>query len=189
MWQTFGERAIYEGPEVWLGQLDVGLPSRERIWQHVIRLHRAVAVVLLDAQGRVLFTRRYRVIQERWGWGHDSERAALIYLHSSDERQHQIADTLSQPRHRGTQARQQAPGRPGRHQAIGHATGTEPETSLLKIIRNCQQTGADLRRKVSAPSATRTRDLLLRRHNRPSAVQTSEDPRHQQAKQLQAVAL
>ena len=28
--------------------------------------------------------------------GHDSERAAMIYLHSSDERQHQIADTLSQ---------------------------------------------------------------------------------------------
>ena len=28
--------------------------------------------------------------------GHDSERAALVYLHGSDERQHQIADTLSQ---------------------------------------------------------------------------------------------
>ena len=27
--------------------------------------------------------------------GHDSERAALIYLHGSDARQHQIADTLS----------------------------------------------------------------------------------------------
>ena len=27
--------------------------------------------------------------------GHDSERAALIYLHSSDARQRQIADTLS----------------------------------------------------------------------------------------------
>ena len=28
--------------------------------------------------------------------GHDSERAALVYLHSRGERQHQIADTLSQ---------------------------------------------------------------------------------------------
>jgi len=28
--------------------------------------------------------------------GHDSERAAMVYLHGSDERQHQIADTLSQ---------------------------------------------------------------------------------------------
>jgi hypothetical protein len=27
--------------------------------------------------------------------GHDSERAAMIYLHGSDERQHQIADALS----------------------------------------------------------------------------------------------
>jgi integrase len=27
--------------------------------------------------------------------GHDSERAAMIYLHGSDERQHAIADTLS----------------------------------------------------------------------------------------------
>jgi hypothetical protein len=27
--------------------------------------------------------------------GHDSERAALVYLHSSEERRHQIADTLS----------------------------------------------------------------------------------------------
>ena len=26
---------------------------------------------------------------------HDSERAALVYLHSGEERQHQIADTLS----------------------------------------------------------------------------------------------
>lgn len=42
-WQTFGERAIYESPEVRLGQVDVGLPSRERVWHHVVRLHRAVA--------------------------------------------------------------------------------------------------------------------------------------------------
>jgi integrase len=28
--------------------------------------------------------------------GHDSERAALAYLHNTDERQQQIADTLSQ---------------------------------------------------------------------------------------------
>jgi hypothetical protein len=28
--------------------------------------------------------------------GHDSQRAAMVYLHGSSERQHQIADTLSQ---------------------------------------------------------------------------------------------
>jgi 8-oxo-dGTP pyrophosphatase MutT (NUDIX family) len=67
-WRTFGERVIYESPEVWLGQVDVGLPSRERIWQHVVRLPRAVAVVLLDGQGQVLFARHHRFIQDRWGW-------------------------------------------------------------------------------------------------------------------------
>lgn len=67
-WRTFGERSIYESPEIWLGQVDVGLPSRERVWQHTVRLHRAVAVLLLDGQGRVLFTRRYRFIQKRWGY-------------------------------------------------------------------------------------------------------------------------
>lgn len=36
-----GERVIYQSPEVCLGHVDVGLPSRERIWQHVVRLHRA----------------------------------------------------------------------------------------------------------------------------------------------------
>ena len=40
-----------------------------------------------------------------------------------------------------------------------------------------------------APGATRTRDLLLRRHSGPSAVQTSNNARHQRAKQPQAVAV
>ena len=49
-------------------QVDVGLPSRERVWQHVVRLHRAAAVALVDEQGRVLLTRRHRFIQDQWGW-------------------------------------------------------------------------------------------------------------------------
>jgi len=40
---------------------------------------------------------------------------------------------------------------------------------------------------VGAPSATRTRDLLLRRHRRLSAVQTCEDALQMQAKPLKAV--
>jgi hypothetical protein len=72
---------------------------------------------------------------------------------------------------------------------IWHATGTKSETSLLKITHGSPETGPDLHWNGSAPSATRTRDLLLRRHNRPSAVQTSEDARHQRAKQLKAVAV
>lgn len=67
-WRTFGERVIYESPEIWLGQVDVGLPSRERVWQHVVRLHRTAAVVLLDGTERVLLLWRHRFVQDRWGW-------------------------------------------------------------------------------------------------------------------------
>lgn len=67
-WRTYGERAIYESPEIWLGQVDVGLPSRERVWQHVVRLHRTVAVVLLDETERVLLLWRHRFVQDKWGW-------------------------------------------------------------------------------------------------------------------------
>jgi len=59
----------------------------------------------------------------------------------------------------------------------------------MKITSLRPETGADLRWKVSAPSATRTRDLLLRRHTDPSAVQTRNDARHRRAKQPQAVAV
>jgi hypothetical protein len=44
--------------------------------------------------------------------GHDSQRAAMAYLHGWDERQHQIADTLSKLA-RDELTRQQAPGRAG----------------------------------------------------------------------------
>jgi hypothetical protein len=59
----------------------------------------------------------------------------------------------------------------------------------MKIICMSRETASDLAILVCAPSATRTRDLLLRRHNHPSAVQTSNDARHQRAKQLKAVAV
>ena len=59
----------------------------------------------------------------------------------------------------------------------------------MKIICMSREIASDLAIPGGAPSATRTRDLLLRRHNRPSAVQTSELARHRRAKQLKAVAL
>jgi 8-oxo-dGTP pyrophosphatase MutT (NUDIX family) len=68
IWRTFGERAIYESPWVRLGQIDVELPDGERFWHHVVRLHRAAMVVLLDDQDRVLLLWRHRFIQDRWGW-------------------------------------------------------------------------------------------------------------------------
>jgi 8-oxo-dGTP pyrophosphatase MutT (NUDIX family) len=67
-WRTFGERTIYESPWVWLGQVDVEMPDRERYWHHVVRLHRAANIALLDDQDRVLLMWRHRFVPDRWGW-------------------------------------------------------------------------------------------------------------------------
>lgn len=67
-WRTFGERTIYDSPKVWLGQVDVGLPDGERIWRHVVRMHRSALLVLLDEHAHVLLLWRYRFVQGRWGW-------------------------------------------------------------------------------------------------------------------------
>jgi 8-oxo-dGTP pyrophosphatase MutT (NUDIX family) len=67
-WRTFGERVIYDNPWVWLGQIDVELPDGERFWHHIVRLHRAAMMVLLDEEDRVLMLWRHRLIPDRWGW-------------------------------------------------------------------------------------------------------------------------
>lgn len=67
-WRTFGERAIYDNPWVWLGQVDVELPNGERFWHHVVRLHRAAIVVLIDNENRALMMWRHRFVQNRYGW-------------------------------------------------------------------------------------------------------------------------
>jgi 8-oxo-dGTP pyrophosphatase MutT (NUDIX family) len=67
-WRTFGERVIYESPWVWLGQVDVELPGGERFWHHVLRLHRAATMVLLDDENRVLLLWRHRFLPDKWGW-------------------------------------------------------------------------------------------------------------------------
>ena len=59
---------IYDNPWVWLGQVDVELPGGERFWHHVVRLHRAAMMVLVDEQDRVLLLWRHRFVQDRWGW-------------------------------------------------------------------------------------------------------------------------
>ena len=67
-WKTFGERVIYDNPWVWLGQVDVELPDGERFWHHVVRLHRAAMMVLVDEQDRVLLLWRHRFTTDTWGW-------------------------------------------------------------------------------------------------------------------------
>jgi len=66
-WRTFGERTIYDNPWVWLGQIDVELPDGERFWHHVVRLHRAAMMILVDDQDRVLLLWRHRFVQDKWG--------------------------------------------------------------------------------------------------------------------------
>jgi hypothetical protein len=61
-WRTFGEQTIYDNPWVWLGQIDVELPGGERFWHHVVRLHRAAMMVLVDDQDRVLLLWRHRFV-------------------------------------------------------------------------------------------------------------------------------
>jgi 8-oxo-dGDP phosphatase len=67
-WWTFGERVVYDDPSVWVGRVDVELPGGERHWHHVVHLHRATSVVLIDDQERVLLLWRYRFVADRSGW-------------------------------------------------------------------------------------------------------------------------
>jgi 8-oxo-dGDP phosphatase len=50
------------------GQVDVELPGGERFWHHVVRLHRAAMMVLVDDSSRVLLLWRHRFLPDRWGW-------------------------------------------------------------------------------------------------------------------------
>ena len=91
--------------------------------------------------------------------GHDSERAAMVYLHGSDERQHQIADTLSKiTRDELKRGSKRLDG-----QASERRSGMQSEAGLVKIIYRIREVASELSIPGSAPSATRTRDLLLRR--------------------------
>src|ERR1700756_2774211 len=69
LWQAHGERAIYDSPWVWLGQVDVEPPGGDRYWHHVVRLRRAAVAALLDDQDRVLMLWRHRVVPGPGGWG------------------------------------------------------------------------------------------------------------------------
>ena len=68
LWQAHGERAIYDSPWVWLGQVDVEPPGGDRYWHHVVRLRKAAVAALLDDQDRVLMLWRHRFVPDRWGW-------------------------------------------------------------------------------------------------------------------------
>jgi len=101
---------------VWLDALkDAGLPSMPF---HDLRHTGNTLAATAGATLRELMDRM----------GHDSERAAMIYLHGSDARQQTIADALSQlARDELKQAGTDETTPAARNRS--HATGTRPEGS------------------------------------------------------------
>ena len=68
-WMIHGRRAIYESSWVSLDLVDVELPDGQRFEQHVVRMARPVAaVVVVDGQDRVLLMWRHRHVTDTWGW-------------------------------------------------------------------------------------------------------------------------
>jgi len=68
LWRAFGMRVVHDGQDVRLTEIDIGLPTGERVWLPVVQVPRSVGVALLDGRGGVLLVRRYRFLDERWGW-------------------------------------------------------------------------------------------------------------------------
>ena len=78
----------------------------------------------------------------------------MVYLHGSDERQQAIADELTK----------QAVVLLGRSKA--KPSGTAAPDGIMTMCSILGRISADLASWMCAPTATRTRDLLLRRHFR-----------------------
>jgi Phage integrase family len=136
-------------PRVWLPALaDAGLAD--------LHFHdlRHAGNVLAAAAGANL-----RELRERMG--HSTTRAAIVYLHSTDERQRKVADAL------GDLARSEL--RDGKKRATGRSasdagSGTQGRKSHQMITASNEEARPDPVIHSGAPSAARTRDLLLSRH-------------------------
>ena len=95
--------------------------------------------------------------------GHSTTRAALIYLHGSDARQREIADAVNRRAQQIADPSGSTNGSAG--QANGHVSGTRALSRPAMMIYDCLAQVFDLGFHVCAPTATRTRDLLLRRQS------------------------
>jgi 8-oxo-dGTP pyrophosphatase MutT (NUDIX family) len=67
-WTVHGRRAIYESSWVSLDLVDVELPDGRRFEQHVVRMARPVAAVVVVDGDRVLLMWRHRHVTDTWGW-------------------------------------------------------------------------------------------------------------------------
>jgi Phage integrase family len=107
--------------------------------------------------------------------GHSSTRAAMIYLHSTDERQRAIADALGDLA-AGELARIPKRARPGTDGRTD-ATGTPPQERFVRTPSTDQKPGPELGEGESGAKGTRTPDPLLANnrhhvHPRPSSQVT-----------------
>jgi glutamine synthetase adenylyltransferase len=94
--------------------------------------------------------------------GHSSARAALIYLHSTDERQRKLADEVGKQAPRGAAQGQEAE---GRRRRIWHESDTPQRPRLMKIVIMQGGMASDLEFHVVVLCAWRgsNPDRLLRR--------------------------
>lgn len=67
-WTIHGERLVDDTRRARVSIADVELPDGVRFEQWVLRLPRAVVVVVLDDDDRVLMLYRHRFIIDRWVW-------------------------------------------------------------------------------------------------------------------------
>jgi 8-oxo-dGDP phosphatase len=68
-WTVHGRRSIYESPWISLDLVDVEMPDGQRYEQHVVRMARPVAgVVVVNESDHVLLMWRHRHITGAWGW-------------------------------------------------------------------------------------------------------------------------
>jgi hypothetical protein len=130
---------------------------RQRVWLPALRSAELPLIHFHDLRhtGNMLAAGAgagLRELMERMG--HSTTRAALTYLHASDERQRDRGGHEQDQRER-TETSRVGP--------IGRATGTKATERNVKIISACGDRTSDLCGERGAPSATRTRDLLLRR--------------------------
>lgn len=68
-WTVHGERTLYDSDWLKLALADVELPSGGRFEQHVVRIPRpAAAVVVRDPERGILLLWRHRFVTDSWGW-------------------------------------------------------------------------------------------------------------------------
>ena len=108
---------------------------RRRVWLPALGKAGLPAVHSHDLRhtGKTLAASARAILRELMDrMGHDSQRAAMVYLHGSSERQHQIADTLSKlARDEAASARTGRPPESDRARN-GHETGNGPHEDHLQ---------------------------------------------------------